>query len=754
LSNLSNPTADQLAAARLTHWHQDAQPILTINMLRDWLNTSGLVLYTPRAQQIPSPAPSFVEAILGTPTVAPTLAETDEPRSLLARLIADGGAVPLNLLGSPSGTGTETPDFIVSPLAFPYIFTLRGDKAWKQPPATSGAAKVSPLALATYNLLVERITMSAYDLATQLGKEVTEAAVLRALTELWQHLRVLPIPQADGAATLWELTTTRFTKQIKAGANAGQPTALSALATLYLGQAIVATEDDVETFLSPLAARSRIRDVVHALMSARQLETIAIEGRTVLHVNGDLPEFLAVALPASEEGGTIDVAAEGEGQSESGDSESGERIKKFIPKPRKTGTGYIAKPGTKPYSTEGSNRERRPFTRESNRPDRPSFTKPWEEEKADRLAASRTPSNVSGEDETGSSERRQDTPRPYTRKPSFDREGKRPYTPRPSFGSKPAYGSKPSFGSDRPAFRRDSESGDARPPRKTFSKPGSFDRSDSRPPRRDFGDSRPPRRDFGDSRPPRRDFGDSRPPRRDFGDSRPPRREFTPRPEGDNDSRPPRRTFGDKPAFGGSRKPGSFSPRPSREGGAPRYGSKPGFSRDDRGGDRGERGPRSGPPFRKFDAPRGDRPARSFSDRPSSDRPARPYSSDRGDRPARPYSSDRGDRPARPYSSDRPARPFSSDRPARSSRPEGAGGYAGKPSGGFGATKPYGKSSGGYAGKSSGGSFAGKKPYGKSSADASGKPANTFDKFKGNKKPFGKRPPARKFKPEKGGSAE
>ncbi len=112
-------------------------------------------------------------------------------------------AIPLNLLGSPTGTGTETPDFIVSPLAFPYIFTLRGDKAWKQPPTTSGAAKVSPLALATYNMLAERITLSAYDLATQLGKEVTETAVLRALTELWQHLRVIPIPQPDGAATLW-----------------------------------------------------------------------------------------------------------------------------------------------------------------------------------------------------------------------------------------------------------------------------------------------------------------------------------------------------------------------------------------------------------------------------------------------------------------------------------------------------------------------------------------------------------------------
>ena len=147
---------------------------------------------------------------------------------------------------------------------------------------------------------------------------------------------------------------------------------------------------------------------------------------------------------------------------------------------------------------------------------------------------------------------------------------------------------------------------------------------------------------------------------------------------------------------------------------------------------RGERP--SGPPFRKFDAPRGDRPARSFSDRPASDRPTRSFSSERGDRPARPFSSDRGDRPA-------------------VQRAEGSGGYAGKPSGGFGAKKPYGKS-GGYAGKSGGGSFAGKKPYGKSAAGRTGKPASTFDKFKDNKKPFGKRAPARKFKPEKGESAE
>jgi 23S rRNA pseudouridine2605 synthase len=730
LSTLSTPSADQLAAARLAHWHHNAEPILTINMLRDWLNTSGLVLYTPRAQQLPSPAPSFVEAILGAANAAPTLADTEEPRSLLTRLIADGAAIPLNLLGNPTGTGSETPDFIVSTLAFPYIFTLRGDKAWKQLPATSGASKVSPLALAAYNLLAEKVTLSAYDLATQLGKEVTETAVLRSLTELWQHLRVIPFPQPDGAATLWELTATRFTKQIKAGANAGQPTALSALISLYLGQAIVATEDEIETFLSPVAPRSRIRDVVHALMSARQLETLAVEGKTVLHVNGELPAFLAIPTPAPDDADAIVVTTEGSTDTE----EAPTRITKFVPKPRKVGTGFPARPAAQ-------DRERRPFKRDAA----PDFTKPWDEDKsAKRDKTVRRPKSYDAAkteqaptDSNAASER-QDAPRTYARKPSFDREGRRPsFGAKPGFGSKPSFGSKPRFGSDRPSFGGKSRMGGDRP---TF-------RRDS-----DSGDSRPPRREFTPRPYEGSGSDESRSPRKTF--SKP--GTFDSKREGfagksfsrDSDSRPPRRTFGDKPSFGsGPRKPGSYTPRPQRESrafeggdrsngfaprkpftpredgaGSSRFSGKPSFSRDrDNRSDRGDRGDErggrpSGPPFRKFDAPRG-----KFS----------------------------SDRPSRPASSDRPARPEGTGRSYGADRT-----YSDKPKTGFAAKKPYSKSTGSYAGKSSGGSFAGKKPYGKSAGSFSGKPASTFDKFKGNKKPFGNRPPSRKFKPQEGGSAE
>jgi hypothetical protein len=707
VTNPAVPNAAQLAETRLKQWHQQGESLSTIENLRSWMNTTGLVLFVPRTQ-IAAPAPSLVEAVLGAPTSTPTIEQTAEARSLLARLVAEGLAVPLNLLGVGVGTvhagaPGDTPDFVASTAVFSYVFTLRGDKAWKQPPTTSGPFKVSPLALATHDALSRRGPLSAYDLTTEVGKEVTEAAVLRALAELWTHLRVLPLAQPDGAATLWELSSARFTKQIKAGANAGQPSALSALISLYLGQAVVASEDEVESFLSPLAARSRIRDVIHALLSARQLETIAVEGRTMLYVASSLPAFLApeAALAEGEAADAVEeIAIEARDTTNAG-GEDAPRITKYIPKPRKIGTGYLAKakpsqfgakpgpfergrkPGfdVKPGSRAGfkprtgsgpaPDRERRPFNKPTARFDKTGgFDKPWEEEKAHRLAAAARPSEASAElqNPVGDMAASGDVVRPV--QPRKPREYKpREYKPRDG-GS------------------------DSRPGRKTFSKPGTFGRKREGPEAR--------------------------------------------------------------PAFGSPRTPGSYAPRPS---GGSGFKGKPGFSKSagfSKSNDKFAGKPFAGKPFVK----------RPFSGKPkegderastgeSGKRVYRKFDAPR-ERAARPFSSGR---PARPFSSDRPARPYSSDRPARPARADGAGKStgdfaprrsAGKPfgkPGGFAGKKPFGKSSG------KPGGFAGKKPFGKPGAASGGKPASTFAKFADNKKPFGKRAPARKFKPRKDGSA-
>ena len=412
LSSIPEFDEQQLAAARAKAWRQDGNPLLTAEAVREWLGNFGLVLFAPRPLQLPSPAPSLVESTLGAASAGPTVEQVKAAMGVVGRLVADGTALPLNLMGVVG----ETPDFVVTAQVFSYIFTLRGDKAWKQPPATSGAVKVSPLGLKAFEVLTEHGSMTAAQIASEMGRETSETATLRVLTELWSQLRVIPLHQPNDAPVLWELTTQRFTKAIKAGSNAGQPTALSALISLYLAQAIAVTEEEITTFLSPLTARSRLREVLHALIGARQLETIAVEGKTLLHLPGALVELGAVP----------EMTAKGEAAAdEAGEDATTPAVVKFE-RPKKVGTGRIssfsaerkpatefrgkparsfgagAKPtfgaGARPARSGGkppsrfparadgkSDRERRPF-QNAGSPAKPSYTKPWNEDRKPRPA--------------------------------------------------------------------------------------------------------------------------------------------------------------------------------------------------------------------------------------------------------------------------------------------------------------------------------------------------------------------------------
>ena len=331
MSSTPQFNGDQLAAARSERWHQSGDALLTLEAAREWVGELGLVLFAPRAHQLAAPAPSLVEATLGRAVSAPSAAETETARGLVARMVAEGSALPLNLLGSAG----DVPDFVVSAQAFSYVFTLRGEKNWKQPPGTSGAGSVSPLALKVYEALVAGNALTARELVSELGREVTESAIVRALGELWMQLRVIPLLQQDGAGTkdsgtTWELTTRRFTKQIKAGANAGQPTALSAAISLYLAQVYAATEEEIETFLSPLTARSKVRDVLHGLTAARQLENAVLEGKTLSYIPGALPEFPEVVAAEPVAGvGEIVAAAVGTLAGVVGAIAGAARIRKF-----------------------------------------------------------------------------------------------------------------------------------------------------------------------------------------------------------------------------------------------------------------------------------------------------------------------------------------------------------------------------------------------------------------------------------------
>jgi hypothetical protein len=265
---------------------QNGLGALTLEDARTWIEETGLCLFLPKRQYSSSLAPSFVEAVVGQKNSTADAAQIALAEELLVRLEKDGVAVRLNLLGHPG----EQPDYVVAAWVLPYVYALRGDRDWRRVPQLTGSRQVSPLAIQAYKRL-ETGDATITELTRVLGREVSESGVLRAITELWQQLRIIPVISAPGRAAQWQLLRHRFQKAIAEGASTSQVTAISVLASIYLQAVIAASMEEVELFLSPLTARSKIREVLRGLVATRQVHTLNLGHAPHYYVAGTLPEF-------------------------------------------------------------------------------------------------------------------------------------------------------------------------------------------------------------------------------------------------------------------------------------------------------------------------------------------------------------------------------------------------------------------------------------------------------------------------------
>jgi len=261
---------------------------LTLDEARTWLEETGLCLFLPRRQFASFVAPTFVEAVAGEHTPSPGAKLVATAEDLLIRLESESVAVRLNLLGQPG----DQPDFVVAAWVLPYVYALRGDRDWRRSPQLTGSRQVSPLAVQAYKHL-EAGDATIPQLKHALGREVSESAVLRAITELWQQLRIIPVVSAPNKTPQWQLLRTRYQKAIAEGASTSQVTAISVLASIYLQAVIAASMEEVEMFLAPLTARSKVREVLRGLVATRQVHSLALGHAPHFYVAGTLPEFAA-----------------------------------------------------------------------------------------------------------------------------------------------------------------------------------------------------------------------------------------------------------------------------------------------------------------------------------------------------------------------------------------------------------------------------------------------------------------------------
>ena len=294
-------TFEQLEASRAERMRLNGNGVLTLEDARTWIEETGLCLFLPKRQFSSSIAPSFAEAVVGKRETAPSPEQIALAEELLVRLETDGVAVRLNLLGLPG----ERPDFVVASWVLPYVYALRGDRDWRRTPQLTGSRQVSQLAVEAYKLLEVGDT-TIPKLTHTLGREVTEGAVLRAITELWQQLRIIPVVSAPGQTAQWQLLRLRFQKAIAEGASTSQVTAISVLASIYLQAVIAASMEEVELYLAPLTARSKVREVLRGLVATRQVHTVSLGHAPLYYVAGTLPEFAtpstiyaSASIPAS-----------------------------------------------------------------------------------------------------------------------------------------------------------------------------------------------------------------------------------------------------------------------------------------------------------------------------------------------------------------------------------------------------------------------------------------------------------------------
>lgn len=283
-------TLDELQQQRRSRWHADGNAVRTFEAAHDFVEQAGFCLMYPEPRQ--ALAPTFIGAWLGTDEQLPRARaafanpEAAEAEAMKLRLVRERVAYEWPLSESV---------LLVSLGIFPFFYALAADREGKQQPAWAPGQKLSKLARDTWTEIVRaRQPLSEERLREQVGKGASAAALNRALHELWQRLRIMRVDRSE-RGDVWDTISRVSPNVIKEAEQLSAASALTALVSKYLDAVIAATQEEVETFFSPITTRSKVRDAVNALQAQREISTTQVETRAMLQIT---PERVPVEVRA------------------------------------------------------------------------------------------------------------------------------------------------------------------------------------------------------------------------------------------------------------------------------------------------------------------------------------------------------------------------------------------------------------------------------------------------------------------------
>jgi hypothetical protein len=271
----------QLQELRREKWHVDGRPVRTLDEAREFIDSVGFCTLYPQRPVVL--APTFVGAYKGSDEKLPTAqmafadAEAHEAKKLMVRLLREKAAYEANVFPDNN--------FLVSASVFPYFYGLVGDRNPRQAPKSGSRSEYSPLAVDAFRLIQKEGPISKYHLRELLGGEPSEAALDRALDELWAKLRITRVDYKSDEGVFWDVLFRWSPDAVKEGMHVSVAESLTALVSKYLDCVVAAQQEEVEDFFSHLVGRARVREAINALQAARELSFVHVGGRVMLQVS-------------------------------------------------------------------------------------------------------------------------------------------------------------------------------------------------------------------------------------------------------------------------------------------------------------------------------------------------------------------------------------------------------------------------------------------------------------------------------------
>jgi hypothetical protein len=274
-------TDSELQQTRAQRWHLAGNPVRTLDDARQLIESVGFCLMYPLRP--PVLVPTFVGAWVGSDDRLPDWqhAFADQraqaASELMVRLLRDKTAFEANLFG-------ENNNFLLSASVFPYFYALVGERNPKQPPKPGPRSEYSQLAADVFEGLRRDGASSKPQLRAKLGGELSLAALDRALMELWSKLRITRVDYNPAEGSYWDVLYRWAPEPVREGVGLSVPEALSALISRYLDCVVAVEQSEVEAFFSSFVPRSRVREAINALLSARELSFTHVNGKSMIQV--------------------------------------------------------------------------------------------------------------------------------------------------------------------------------------------------------------------------------------------------------------------------------------------------------------------------------------------------------------------------------------------------------------------------------------------------------------------------------------